>query len=229
SLPPVPQPPYTQHTQHNNWRFSQEQLLKRRQDNLRASLARLASTPEQEVTLEDQLDLCSFYEGRLVTLARALKYSDAVLGTAIAFFRRFYLKHSILDHSPATLIFPCLYLSLKAEDNFIPMDQFVTKVKKSLSDGEAILAMEFCLSSSLGFQFAIRHPYRPLYGFFLNAQRHCKDRPILRRIHKEAKARVRTALLTDAPLIYSPSQIALAVLSHTIYQQGTPDLKSKYL
>lgn len=141
-----------------------------RQDNLNASLARLPVAPEQELTLEDQLQLCSFYEGRLVTLSRALKYSDTVLGTAITFFRRFYLQHSILDYSPTSLIFPCLYLALKAEDQFVPMDQFVTKVKKSLKDGEAILAMEFTLSCSLGFQYAVRHPYRPLYGFFLNAQ-----------------------------------------------------------
>ncbi len=102
---------------------------------------------------------------------------------------------------------------------YLPLEQFLSKVPKA-PPAKAILELEFKVAEILGFDFAIHHPYWPLYGYFLDMQSYLqnvftsKDQLVaqlqqLAATFAKAKDYVSILLLSDAPFLYWSSQIAL--------------------
>jgi cyclin H len=103
-----------------------------------------------------------------------------------------------------------------------------------------VLDLEFLVAQSLGFEFSVWHSHRALWGIWLDLQvsssleyalgtlltyyKSLPDcPPDTRQIYDKALGHVRASRLTDAELIYAPSQIAFAALS-----LAAPDLATQW-
>ena len=98
------------------------------------------------------------------------KKSSSCKCTTITYFRRFFLKKSILDYDPSFLMAAACFLGSK-----------VTQVSKSLSDMEKIFTIlennekklyeyEFYLSTILEYEFFVYNPYQALIGLIYNLE-----------------------------------------------------------
>lgn len=105
-----------------------------------------------------------------------------------------------------------LFLATKTTNNPISLDAYTAHIPKTVTSD--VLDLEFLVAQSLGFEFAVWHAHRALWGLWLDFQ-NLPDAPADRpqEIYDTAVKRVRASRLTDAELIYTPSQIALACLS----------------
>lgn len=127
----------------------------------------------------------------------------------------------------------CIYLATKVEEHNIDVVQFADKLKQKAED---IVKLELPLLQSIRFHLIIYHPYRPLEGFLSQLQVSPVFFPVVcARCHLwwwgfilawqergvnipfdqitcHSKELIQGVLTTDAPLLFPPSQIALAVL-----------------
>jgi len=76
-----------------------------------------------------------------------------------------------------------------------------------------VLDLEFLVAQSLAFEFAVWHVHRAMWGIWLDLQSLPDAVQLPMSVYDEALGHVRASRLTDAEFIYTPSQIALAVLS----------------
>lgn len=53
----------------------------------------------------------------------------AVIGTSLAYFKRYYLRNSVMDLHPKQMIVTCMYLACKVEEFNVSITQFVNNVK----------------------------------------------------------------------------------------------------
>ena len=51
-----------------------------------------------------------------------------VKGTALHYFRRFYLNNSVMDYHPKEILVTSVYLASKVEEFNISMQQFVSNI-----------------------------------------------------------------------------------------------------
>lgn len=105
-----------------------------------------------------------------------------------------------------------LFLATKTTNNPISLEAYTSHIPKTIPSD--VLDLEFLVAQSLGFEFAVWHAHRALWGIWLDLQS-LPDAPTERpqEIYDTALTHVRASRLTDAELIYTPSQIALACLS----------------
>ncbi|EGN98756.1 hypothetical protein SERLA73DRAFT_107872 [Serpula lacrymans var. lacrymans S7.3] len=221
-------PLYEASTQYRNWRYSPAKLA-----NVRASLNTAAVTairtkfevdePGSSSTVsfldadEEQL-LVKLYISKIPQLCGHFRFPEEVEATAISYLKRFYLKNTVMDWHPKNVMLTALFLASKTTNNPITLESYTTHIPRtSPSD---VLDLEFLVAQSLGFEFAIWHAHRALWGIWLDLQSLLDapaDRP--EEIYNTALGRVRSSRLTDVELIYTPPQIALACLS-----LASPDL-----
>lgn len=128
-----------------------------------------------------------------------------------------------------------LYLATKTTNNPISIDTYASHIPKTAPSD--VLDLEFLVAQSLGFEFAVWHAHRALWGIWLDLQvcnpskpvfhtaYHSKNLPdaihLPMSIYDEALTHVRASRLTDAEFIYTPSQIALAALSSVSPEAAT--------
>ena len=69
------------------------------------------------ISLDDEAKLSKYYQSKMQKLckelARAFGFKPKVQGTALTFFKRFYLGCSALDHDPKNIMLTCIYLACK--------------------------------------------------------------------------------------------------------------------
>ncbi|EPQ60824.1 cyclin-like protein [Gloeophyllum trabeum ATCC 11539] len=229
SVTPEPEPPrkrqrtlYEASTQYKNWRFSKQQLSSIRTSLNEAAVAAIRDTFEADspgsssdvsfLNADEERLLVKFYASKIPQLCGACGFPEEVEATAVSYLKRFYLKNTVMDWHPKNVMLTALFLATKTANQPIPIDAYVSRIPKtSPSD---ILDLEFLVAQSLGFEFTVWHPHRALWGVWLDIQS-LPDHPKedIEEVYKTAKTHVRASRLTDAELIYTPSQIALAAFS----------------
>ena len=120
-----------------------------------------------------------------------------------------------------------LFLATKTTNNPIPLEAYTSQIPKT--NPSDVLDLEFLVAQSLGFEFAVWHAHRALWGIWLDLQS-LPDVPAgqLQDIYDNAMTHLRASRLTDAELIYTPSQIALACISLSSPELGSKWSASKY-
>jgi len=105
-----------------------------------------------------------------------------------------------------------LFLATKTTNNPISLEAYTSHIPKTTPSD--VLDLEFLVAQSLGFEFAVWHAHRALWGIWLDLQS-LPDAPgdQLQETYNIAMTHIRASRLTDAELIYTPSQIALACMS----------------
>lgn len=136
-----------------------------------------------------------------------------VQGTALTYFKRFYIHNSIMDYHPKDLMLTCVYLACKVEEFNVSIAQFVGNLKGDREKfANIILGFELLLMDKLHYHLTVHNPFRPLEGFLIDLKtRYFKEKPTdVEKLRKLAEEFVERSLATDACLIFAPSQIALA-------------------
>ncbi|NXI23240.1 CCNH protein, partial [Sterrhoptilus dennistouni] len=169
---------------------------------------------------QEELALCKYYEKRLLDFCAAFKPAmpRSVVGTACMYFKRFYLNNSVMEYHPRIIMLTCAFLACKVDEFNVSSAQFVGNLRESpLGQEKAleqILEYELLLIQQLNFHLIIHNPYRPFEGFLIDIKTRY---PVLENpevLRKTADDFLNRVALTDAYLLFTPSQIALtAILS----------------
>lgn len=231
---------YVESSHRQRWIFSSDQLLEIRKKLRTKSIAAISKLKEKgklpyqkeggekqselklkPIRLEEESRLCKYYQSKMQQVCKALTFPDKVAAAALLFFKRFYLTYSSLDHDPKNIMLTCIYLACKIEEAYIGADQFCSLVRQ---DSQSVLRNELNVLHGLRFDLITHPPLRALQGFFqdLDSWRSTSseadpalsklDTGSMNKARGAAQAALDALMLTDAPLLYSPSVVALAAL-----------------
>ncbi|KAJ7398449.1 Cyclin-H [Pitangus sulphuratus] len=183
----------------------------------------LQLVPQGEAVLlepHEELAICKYYEKRLLDFCAVFKPAmpRSVVGTACMYFKRFYLNNSVMEYHPRIIMLTCAFLACKVDEFNVSSAQFVGNLRESpLGQEKAleqILEYELLLIQQLNFHLIVHNPYRPFEGFLIDLKTRypmLENPEVLRKTADDFLSRV---ALTDAYLLFAPSQIALtAILS----------------
>ncbi|PPQ67354.1 hypothetical protein CVT24_011537 [Panaeolus cyanescens] len=216
---------YEASTQYRNWRFSQEDLRSIRTSLNVAAISAIQNTLEkaepgssQGVSFLDAAEenlLVKQYIGKISDVCAALQYPEEVEATAITYLKRFYLKNTVMDWHPVSVMITAVFLATKTTNNPVVLEEYASRLPKTTPS--EVLELEFLVAQSLGFEFSVWHAHRALWGIWLDIQslpNHAESYP--QSTYSTAMDYVRASRLTDAELLYTPSQIALTAISHVL-------------
>ncbi|XP_039945142.1 cyclin-H [Hirundo rustica] len=218
---------YHSSTQRRHWTFrGEEELARRRAEGNHRARARAAASgkvPQGDPVLlepHEELALCKYYEKRLLDFCAAFKPAmpRSVVGTACMYFKRFYLNNSVMEYHPRIIMLTCAFLACKVDEFNVSSAQFVGNLQESPLGQEKVLEQileyELLLIQQLNFHLIIHNSYRPFEGFLIDIKTRY---PVLENpevLRKTADDFLNRVALTDAYLLFTPSQIALtAILS----------------
>ncbi|XP_057981024.1 cyclin-H1-1 isoform X2 [Malania oleifera] len=181
------------------------------------------------LNVEEEKFLRVFYEGKIQEVCGAFKFPHKIQATALIYFKRFYLQWSVMEHHPKHIMLTCIYAACKVEENHVSAEELGKGIEQ---DHQMILNNEMIVYQSLGFDLIVYAPYRAVEGFIDDMVDFCQARndqlQLLKALHETAKAEVDKAMLTDAPLLFPPGQLALAALRRSNEVHGFLDFE-RYL
>ncbi|XP_054571072.1 cyclin-H isoform X6 [Eptesicus fuscus] len=148
----------------------------------------------------------------------------SVVGTACMYFKRFYLNNSVMEYHPRIIMLTCAFLACKVDEFNVSSLQFVGNLRESPLGQEKtleqILEYELLLIQQLNFHLIVHNPYRPFEGFLIDLKTRypmLENPEVLRKTADDFLNRV---ALTDAYLLYTPSQIALTAILSSASRAG---------
>ncbi|XP_015782721.1 cyclin-H isoform X2 [Tetranychus urticae] len=134
-----------------------------------------------------------------------------VVGTAFQFYKRFYVNNSVMDYHPKHIVVTCVYLACKVEEFNVSMDQFVANVKGDRAKAaDIILNNELLLMAQLKYHLTVHNPFRPIEGLLIDIKARFMNPGDVEKLRPQIDVFMNTVFFTDACLLFSPSQIALA-------------------
>ncbi|KAF8973886.1 cyclin-like protein [Flammula alnicola] len=224
---------YEASTQCRNWRFSVEQLAHIRATLNEAAVAVIRTKFETDepgsssnvsfLTADEEVLLVKLYITKINQLCGFFRFPEEVEATAVTYLKRFYLKNTVMDWHPKNVMLTALFLATKTTNNPISLETYTTHIPKTAPND--VLDLEFLVAQSLGFEFAVWHAHRALWGIWLDIQNLSDLKEKLQPdLYDAALNHVRASRLTDAELIYTPSQIALAAFSLIL-----PEIASRWV
>eukprot|EP00252_Welwitschia_mirabilis_P005313 TRINITY_DN15818_c0_g1_i1.p1 TRINITY_DN15818_c0_g1~~TRINITY_DN15818_c0_g1_i1.p1 ORF type:complete len:333 (+),score=72.01 TRINITY_DN15818_c0_g1_i1:456-1454(+) len=179
----------------------------------------------EPLSVDEELLMRRFYEQKIQEVCGAFKFPHKIQATAIIYFKRFYLRWSVMEHDPKHIMLTCIYLSCKVEEFHVSAEELGKGIQQ---DHQVILRNEMLVLQSLGFDLIVYSPYRSIDGFVDNMQKilDAKDEEWQKSeaLKEAAIAEVDKNMLTDAPLLFPPGQIALAALRRVNKERHLVDL-----
>lgn len=168
------------------------------------------------LTPEEEKHLLTHYQYVLREFCRSFQppMPKSVVGTAFQYYKRFYLFNSVMDYHPKFILVTCIYLACKVDEFNVSMDQFIANVKGDREKArDGILNHELLLMQQLRFHLTVHNPFRAIEGLFIDIKTRCGDLSDPESCRSAIDAILDKTFLTDACLLLSPSQIALAAIS----------------
>ncbi|KAF3821817.1 hypothetical protein GH733_009859 [Mirounga leonina] len=196
---------YHNSSQKRHWTFaSEEQLARMRADANRKFKCKAVANgkvlPNDPVFLEphEEMMLCKYYEKRLLEFCSVFK--------------------------PAMPRLTCAFLACKVDEFNVSSPQFVGNLRESpLGQEKAleqILEYELLLIQQLNFHLIVHNPYRPFEGFLIDLKTRYPMMENPEMLRKTADDFLNRIALTDAYLLYTPSQIALTAILSSASRAG---------
>ncbi|KAK9215573.1 hypothetical protein WN944_007578 [Citrus x changshan-huyou] len=165
------------------------------------------------LNIEEEQYMRVFYENKLREVCSAFYFPNKIQATALLYFKRFYLQW-----------LTCVYAACKIEENHVSAEELGKGISQ---DHQMILNYEMI---ALEFDLIVYPPYRPLEGFINDMEDFCQvkngELQMLKDLHETAKLEVDKIMLTDAPLLFPPGQLALAALRNSNKVQRVVDYES---
>lgn len=189
------------------------------------------------LSFEEEQKYLHFYCEKIISTADYFNMATQVKATAMSFFKKFYLVNSVMEYHPKNILYTCLFLAAKLENNFISIESYCKILPKT--EPKDILDLEFIVLLSLKFTLLVHHPFRPLYGFFLDFQAVLlHPSPVmydvnvdkLGHLYNKAKEWLnKYAIISYVGFMFTPPQIALAAMYDIDKRITNKYLQRKYL
>ncbi|KAI4388844.1 hypothetical protein MLD38_001138 [Melastoma candidum] len=176
------------------------------------------------LSIEEERYLRIFYENKLREVCGAFYFPHKIQATALIYFKRFYLQWSVMEHHPKDIILTCIYTACKIEENHVSAEELGKGISQ---DHQVILNSEMLVLQSLEFDLIVYAPYRSVEGFTGAITEFCGGEDDQMQMLKAAAVEeVDKIMLTDAPLLFPPGQLALAALRQSNEVHGILDFES---
>jgi len=212
--------------------FGSEDVLNRCRENVNKKYVSTHSSANKNssgeklnyLSSEEEQDVLRYFEVKLAEFCAKFKppMPRGVIGTSFHYFKRFYLRNSIMDYHPKEILVTAIYLACKVEEFNVSIGKFVENIPGNRERAaRVILNNELLLLQELQFNLTIHNPWRPMEGLIIDLKTRCKhlDKDNIDSMRPDIEAFINQVFLTDAALIYSPSQIALAAIIHAASRQ----------
>ncbi|XP_031426512.1 cyclin-H isoform X2 [Clupea harengus] len=214
------------------WQFDGEAALEKQRyeanQKFRSKIMASGKPVSDSLFLDPHEEMVIFrhYEKRLIDFCSIFKPTmpKSVVGTAVMYFRRFYLNNSLMEHHPRIIMLTCSYLSCKVDEFNVSSTQFVGNLQETPAGQEKVLEQileyELLLIQQLNFHLVIHTPYRPMEGLLIDLKTRY---PMLENpevLRKTADDFLNRATVTDVGLLASPSQIALTAVLNSASRAG---------
>eukprot|EP00088_Acartia_fossae_P038432 TRINITY_DN3983_c0_g1_i1.p1 TRINITY_DN3983_c0_g1~~TRINITY_DN3983_c0_g1_i1.p1 ORF type:complete len:329 (+),score=74.90 TRINITY_DN3983_c0_g1_i1:49-1035(+) len=216
-------------TQAKNWMFGSDEVLTRCRETVnRKYVAKHRSANPNSgdkynyLSWQEEQDVLRYFEVKLAEFCAKFKppMPRGVIGTSFHYFKRFYLNNSLMDYHPKEILVTAIYLAAKVEEFNISIGKFVENIPGNQDRAaRVILNNELLLLKELNFHLTIHNPWRPMEGLLIDLKTRCDHLENVESFRPEIDAFIDQVYLTDAILIYSPSQIALAAIIHAASRQ----------
>ena len=213
---------WTQTSQHKHWQLAKDDILKIRLHNVTHALQthlELDQSMDVDELVQDSLEILHFYVQKIRDYATYFSLPNRVLATAIVIFKRFYFHYTMIDHNPKITVPTIILLACKVENRYLSLRRIV---EATGMDEQEIRNCEYVISQGLMFDFAVYHPFLPLYGLYLELQRLNQDtdevKSQLSKAYALAEQLILDSYFGDACFIYTPSQLAWAAMSYAYSQ-----------
>ncbi|XP_028660553.1 cyclin-H [Erpetoichthys calabaricus] len=224
---------YHNSSQKKYWTFiSENELVRLRvqaNERFRSKLLATEQVGISESTFlqpQEEAALYKHYEKRLLDFCAVFKPAmpKSVVGTAGMYFRRFYLNNSLMEYHPRIIMLTCCFLACKVDEFNVSSTQFVGNLRENPSDQdkalEQILEYELLLIQQLNFHLVVHNPYRPLEGLLIDIKTRYPAVENPEMLRKSAEDFLNRATMSDAGLLFSPSQIALTSILNSAVRAG---------
>lgn len=219
---------YKDSTQAANWLLTRDQITTRRSHARNAVLPRLH---DAALTSVEEQHLRTHHERRILRLVSCINFPPKVAATAITYFKRYYLDHSIHDTDPSLIALASLYASFKVEEVLLSADDLISQmdchVNKPLSSGtsgkkcgetatcitvEQLLAIELPFLQRLDFHLICFHPFRSLGIMREHLARTCAhEKEVLSRMMRNTEAFImKVVVVSDLIFLHPPAVLAAA-------------------
>jgi len=213
-------------TQAKYWMFENEEAINklRSETNGEYVLRHQSELPHGQdgpyfLSAGEEADIVYYFAVKLEEFCRKFKppMPRYVKGTAFHYYKRFFLHNSVMNHHPKEILVTAVYLASKVEEFNVSMQQFVVNVSGNQERAtKIILNNELLLMQELHFHLTVHNPFRAVEGLLIDIKTRCSSiKPQeVEGLRGELDTFLDKVFLTDAPLIYAPSQIALAAIIH---------------
>eukprot|EP01023_Acetabularia_acetabulum_P028650 TRINITY_DN2703_c0_g1_i4.p1 TRINITY_DN2703_c0_g1~~TRINITY_DN2703_c0_g1_i4.p1 ORF type:complete len:341 (-),score=66.80 TRINITY_DN2703_c0_g1_i4:271-1293(-) len=217
---------YGTSSQYRQFIFTAEQLAEKRKVNNERAIEEANKLIQKEnqaiefLTVEEELTLLRFYESKIQEFCRKLRIPRRVLGVAMIFFKRYYIRYSVMEKDPLNLMMTSIYVACKTMDNYISAGELCKLINRPPA---LILSYEISLLESMDFcLFIFTAEVAAIEGMVIEFQKwQASDESngtSLKKATEEQLAKVKGStysgveclMRSDAPLMYSHSKIALA-------------------
>ncbi|XP_065563728.1 cyclin-H-like isoform X2 [Artemia franciscana] len=216
-------------SQLKNWMFANEESIKNQRKvsnenfiSRQKPLNQLEGRSTEFLTYDEEKEILMFYEQKLFELCKIFKPAmpPSVVGTGFHYFKRFYLKNSVMDYHPRDILATCVYLAAKVDEFNVSIGSFVANLRGDQEKASGIiLNNELLLMQQLGYQLTIHNPYRPIEGFLIDIKTRYSQIGSIDKVRPKIDEFLENYYFTDLCLIYAPSQIALAAIIHAFSQE----------
>ncbi|KAL0658541.1 hypothetical protein Bca4012_079126 [Brassica carinata] len=138
------------------------------------------------LSVDEERFMRAFYEAKVQEVCSAFEFPHKIQATALQYFKRL----------------TCVYAACKIEENHVSAEEIGKGIKQD--------------HHSLEFDLIVYAPYRAMEGFIGNMEEFLQGRDDeiqkLESLLKAATGEADKVMLTDAPLLFPPGQLALAAL-----------------
>ncbi|XP_011310212.1 cyclin-H [Fopius arisanus] len=211
-------------TQRKHWMYSDESDLTTLREETNAQFIKKYGSHMQKEQREqfflsdsEERALVRFYELQLRDFCKRFSppMPRATIATALHYFKRFYLRNSVMDYHPKEILVTCVYLAAKVEEFNVSISQFVANLKGDREKAsDIVLNNELLLMQQLNYNLTVHNPFRPVEGLMIDIKTRCTALENPERLRPHIDDFLEKVFLTDSVLLYAPSQIALAAILH---------------
>ncbi|XP_043682501.1 cyclin-H [Vespula pensylvanica] len=215
---------FPQSSQNRFWMFRDENELTALREKTNADFiekhgANMSPQEREAHFLSDNEErtLLRFYELQLRDFCRRFTppMPRATVATALHYFKRFYLRNSVMDYHPKEILVTCVYLACKVEEFNVSISQFVANIKGDREKAsDIILNNELLLMQQLNYNLTIHNPFRPVEGLMIDIKTRYTSLENPEKLRPHIDEFLERVFLTDSVLLYAPSQVALAATLH---------------
>ena len=185
-------------------------------DNKNKAFQKYISPKKLLVTPNDEKILVINYSSLIIKrLNKQKDKSTSLKNNVVSYFRRFFLKKSILDYDPDFLMASAFLLGAKVSSMNYTNDDYLKIFPILQNNWEKFYEYEFYLCTILEYDFFVYNPFQALLGFIYELEKEKffqdKENKINPELFKNDCQNIIDKLyLTDCIFLYTYSELALA-------------------